>query len=178
MPKITSVQNYDGFEGRVQRLGLESLLDEAMMALTGFDLMLHEQKHANGTKGIRISIDEGFERSGNWTKLTVGGIDWMKSSETGAKIGVEVQVSGRSDLLAVDVLHLKTAISLGEVDAGVIIVPDDETSKFLTDRTPNLRTARKHVELHASDLPIQIIAFCHDGVGEPLKKMRTNLGRK
>lgn len=178
MPKITVNLDYDGFYERVRRLGLQPLLDEAERALCGFQLVLDERKHANGTKGLRQNIDGGFEHAGGWLKLTTGGIDWKKSNSTGATIGVEVQVSGRSDLLAVDVLHLKTAISAGAVDAGVIIVPDDETSKFLTDRTPNLRTARRHVELHASDLPIRIIAFQHDGIGPALEKMRTNLGRR
>ena len=177
MPKITNVVDYDGFSERVSRLGLQPLVLEAEAALHRFQLLLHEEKHANGTKDLRVEIDGGFDSAGGWSKLTVGGIDWKKSNANGGTIGVEVQVSGRSDLLAVDVLHLKTEISSGHIDAGVIIVPDDATSKFLTDRTPNFRTAKKHVELHASDLPIRIIAFQHDGVGPKLKKMRTNLGK-
>ncbi|KWV96342.1 hypothetical protein ASS64_03815 [Erythrobacter sp. AP23] len=171
------MEDYDGFSERVSRLGLAPLVTEAETALSQFELLLRETKHANGTKDLRIAIDDGFEAAGDWTKLTVGGIDWRKSNRNGGAIGVEVQVSGRSDLLAVDVLHLKTEISSGHIDAGIIIVPDDKTSKFLTDRTPNFRTAKKHVELHASDLPIRIIAFEHDGIGPPLKKMRTNLGK-
>lgn len=58
----------------------------------------------------------------------------------------------------------------------MIIVPDDQLSKFLTDRTPNLSTALRHVQ-RAKDLPIQIIAFRHDGAGSALPKIRTNLGR-
>ena len=103
--------------------------------------------------------------------------DWKKANNRGASIGVEVQVSGRSDLLAVDVLHLKNDIAMGSLDAGIIVVPDNFTSKFLTDRTPNLATAKKHVELHASDLPIRLVAFGHDGKGPPLPKMITNLGK-
>lgn len=177
MPKLSAIKDYDGFLERVTRLGLSGPLGEVETALTRFKLLLEEQKHANGTKGIRISIDQGFDAAGGWTKLTVGGIDWKKSTSSGAAIGVEVQVSGRSDLLAVDVLHLKQAISAGSVDAGVIVVPDDKTSKYLTDRTPNLKTAIKHVELHAAELPIRIIAFAHDGPGPTLAKIRTNLGR-
>lgn len=177
MPRITSTHDYDGFQERVKRLGLASKLSEAEGTLQSFKLDLLEEKHANGTRGIRIAIDECFEKIGGWTKLTVGGIDWKAANDSGAMIGVEVQVSGRSDLLAVDVLHLREAISAGHVDAGVIIVPDDRTSKYLTDRTPNLRTAQKHVELHASELPIRIVAFEHDGLGPPLEKMRTNLGK-
>ncbi len=177
MPKISTVKDYDGFKAKIQRLDLSSIVSEVESALTSFPLHLEERKHANGTKGLRQAIDERFEAAGGWTKITVGGVDWTKSSPKGAKIGVEVQVSGRSDLLAVDVLHLKNDIALGDLDVGMIIVPDNGTSKFLTDRTPNLATAQRHVELHASDLPIRIMAFSHDGVGPALDKMRTNLGK-
>lgn len=177
MPSLSEVRDYDGFSERVARLGLTEPLAEVERAITGFELLLEERKHANGTKGIRVSIDDRFAALGGWTKLTVGGIDWRKSTLNGAAIGVEVQVSGRSDLLAVDVLHLKQAISAGSVDAGVIVVPDDSTSRYLTDRTPNLRTAIRHVELHAADLPIRIISFHHDGPGPSLAKIKTNIGR-
>jgi hypothetical protein len=74
-------------------------------------------------------------------------------------------------------MHLKESLVLGKIDIGIIVVPDDTLSKFLTDRTPNLATAVKHVEHRASDLPIRVLAFKHDGVGPPLEKMRTNLGK-
>jgi len=73
-------------------------------------------------------------------------------------------------MLAVDIMHLKEAINRGAIDAGVIIVPHDRLSRFLTDRTPNLATAIKHVEDKAQDMPVRIVAFGHDGVGSALKK--------
>jgi hypothetical protein len=81
-------------------------------------------------------------------------------------------------MLAVDIMHLKEKLVAGDIDVGLIIVPDNQLSRYLTDRTPNLATAVKHVEHRASDLPIRILAFAHDGVGEALAKMRTNLGRE
>jgi hypothetical protein len=81
-------------------------------------------------------------------------------------------------MLAVDIMHLKEKIAGGEIDAGIIIVPDDTLSPFLTDRTPNLATAIKHIEDRARDLPIRVLAFRHDGPGPALGKMRTNLGRE
>jgi hypothetical protein len=74
-------------------------------------------------------------------------------------------------------MHLKEELVAGKIDIGIIVVPDDMLSRFLTDRTPNLATAPKHVEHRASDLPIRVLAFKHDGVGPPLEKMRTNLGK-
>lgn len=177
MPVISETRDYNGFAKKAARLHLDPLVAEAISTLTGFPLLVKEEKHANGTKGLRQIIDQGFEKVGGWTKVTVGGIDWTKSSDKGATIGVEVQVSGRSDLLAVDIMHLKEKLVEGFIDAGVIVVPDDTLSRFLTDRTPNFAAAVKHVEHRASDLPIRIVAFRHDGVGEALGKMRTNLGR-
>jgi hypothetical protein len=63
------------------------------------------------------------------------------------------------------------------IDVGIIIVPDNDISRYLTDRTPNLATAIKHVEHRARELPIRILAFRHNGIGDALDKMRTNLGK-
>jgi|SRR6185312_2700852 len=177
MPSISKSIDYNGFATKADRLGLLRVVEEATKTLSLFELFVEERRHANGTRGIRRAIDAGFERLGGWRKVTVGGIDWTKANETGASVGVEVQVSGRSDMLAVDIMHLKEELVDGTIDVGLIIVPDDALSRFLTDRTPNLATAVKHVQHRASDLPIRILAFRHDGVGAALAKMRTNLGR-
>ena len=177
MPIISSTIDYNGFLKKAERLGVLSIIGEATSTLTAFQLSVEEKKHANGTRGIRQTIDERFEQIGGWVKVTVGGIDWTKQNEQGATVGVEVQVSGRSDMLAVDIMHLKEKLVDGVIDVGLIIVPDDVLSRFLTDRTPNLATAVKHVEHRAKDLPIRVLAFRHDGVGQALVKMRTNLGR-
>jgi hypothetical protein len=71
---------------------------------------------------------------------------------------------------------LRDEMRLGRVDVGVIVVPDDQLSRFLTDRTPNFATALKHVSNNAAELPIRIVAFGHDGEGPPLIKATTNLG--
>ncbi len=177
MPIITARHDYNGFRNKADRLDLNDLIFQAEATLGRFRLVIAEEKHANGTRDLRRWIDEGFEESGGWTKVTVGGLDWSKSNDKQAKLGVEVQVSSRSDLLAVDLLHLRESVQDGLIDVGLVIVPDDELSYFLTDRTPNLRTAIKHVEHRAKDLPLRIVAFSHDGTGAALNKMRTNLGR-
>jgi len=176
VPQITRTIDYNGFDTRVRRLGLGALVAEATSTLD-FELLVEERRHANGTQGLRRLIDGGFHGLGGWTCIKSGGVDWTKSNAQGATVAVEVQVSGRSDLLAVDVLHLSERLVEGTIDAGVIIVPDDELSEYLTDRTPNLATAIRHVDRRAKDLPIRIIAFRHDGPGPALPKMRTNLGR-
>lgn len=80
--------------------------------------------------------------------------------------------------VAVDVLHLREELIGGRLDAGVIVVPDNELSGFLTDRTPNLSAAIRHVESRAPDMAIQIIAFAHDAAGAALDKAITNLGKR
>lgn len=177
MPIVSEVLDYNGFVPKAMRLGLLTLAKEAQATLSAFKLLIEETRHANGTRGIRQSIDTAFAATGGWVKVTVGDIDWTKQGPQGATAGVEVQVSGRSDMLAVDIMHLKEKLEKGGIDIGIIIVPDDILSRFLTDRTPNLATAVKHVEHRAKDRPIRIIAFRHDGVGAALTKMRTNLGR-
>jgi hypothetical protein len=178
LPIISESRDYNGFSTKAARLGLEPLAAEAASTLTRFQLNVAERKQANGTRDLRQWIDDGFAQLGGWIKLTSGGVDWTKQSSQGATVGVEVQVSGRSDMLAVDIMHLKEEIVAGAVDIGIIIVPDNILSRFLTDRTPNLATALRHVEHRASDLPIRVLAFRHDGVGEALVKMRTNVGRE
>ena len=177
MPRITERLNYNGFETKVARLGLDHLIAEVEAAVTGFPLLVEESRFANGTRWIRQTIDDRFASKGGWAKIASGGIDWSKANERGSKLGVEVQVSGRSDLLAVDVLHLREELNGGRLDAGIIVVPDDTLSRFLTDRTPNLQTAIRHIESRASDMAVQVMAFRHDGTGPPLPKIRTNLGR-
>jgi hypothetical protein len=178
VPIISEVRDFNGFSTKVSRLHLKALVEEGASAVTGFVLLVAEEKQANGTKWIRQQIDQRFAELPGWVKIASGGIDWTKANRKGTTVGVEVQVSGRSDMLAVDVMHLKEDLVLGKIDVGIIVVPDDTLSKFLTDRTPNLATALKHVEHRASDLPIRVLAFKHDGVGPALEKMRTNLGRR
>ena len=176
MPIISETRDFNGFAQKIERLDLVGLVEEAVSTLD-FPLLVEERKHANGTRGLRQEIDGRFKQLGGWKMVKVGGVDWTKGSAKGATIGVEVQVSGRSDMLAVDVIHLKAKLQSGFIDAGIIIVPDDKLSRFLTDRTPNFATAIKHLEAGASDLPIRVIAFRHNGPGYALGKMRTNLGR-
>ena len=177
MPRISDRRDDNGFVAKVKRLDLEPLVAEVGAVVTGFDLIIEERQHANGTKIIRERFDEGFDRCGGWTKITSGGVDWSKSDAHGRRVGVEVQDSGRSDMLAVDVLHLQDELEAGALDVGIIVVPDDALSRFLTDRTPNLRTAIRHVESKASTMPIQIVAFRHDGVGPAIPKAVTNRGK-
>jgi hypothetical protein len=113
VPIITDRRDYNGFSAKAERLGLLPFIEEAEFTLTRFQLLIEERKHANGTRDIRKEIDAGFAGLQNWTKIASGGIDWTKRSTAGVSVGVEVQVSGRSDMLAVDILHLSEQLMRG-----------------------------------------------------------------
>jgi hypothetical protein len=65
-----------------------------------------------------------------------------------------------------DLTHLVRAIELGEIDAGVIVVPSDRTAYFLTDRCPRYSYALDHVDrAKAQFSPLLLISIGHDGIG-------------
>lgn len=53
-----------------------------------------------------------------------------------------MQVSARSDLLVMDMIHLNAAFREGRIDVGLVIVPSDKLSKYLTDRAPCMSDAK------------------------------------
>jgi len=126
-------------------------------------------------------LDARFAGVPGWTIVKSGGIDWTKGIQhNGAEVcmGVEFQISARSDLLTNDLAHLMQAIELGNIDVGVIVVPSNETAYYLTDRCPRFSYALDHVNrIKGQFSPLLIISIGHDGVGEALPKKRTNLGR-
>jgi len=141
---------YDGAREKVCRLGLADLLLEVQDVLLSVQVRLKEEKDANGAAVLRKMIDGEFEARGGWEKITAGGIDWTKKLRYNqsilVRLGVELQVSARSDMLIRDIVHLRNSIDNGEIDVGVVVVPDDRLQVFLPDRTPAFRDAVKYVE--------------------------------
>lgn len=172
MPKIVEEYPYNGAKERIRRLGLTPTLDELRAILTGFSLRVEEKRDANGGAAVRRLIDERFPKA--WKNVSAGDIDWTRChtiNGTRVCVGVEIQMSARSDLLVVDVIHLRGAIERGDIDVGVLVVPSDRLGVFLTDRGPRMADAKKHVRAaRADDLPILLIAIEHDGAGPPLAK--------
>lgn len=66
-----------------------------------------------------------------------------------------------------------------KIDAGVIVVPDNELARYLTDRTPTMREALETVaDVRADQVPIRLSPIGLDGFdGTALPKRRTNVGR-
>lgn len=177
--KITNIKFYDGAREKVTRLGLSDLFFEIIEYLLSTKVFLLEEKEANGAAFIRKMIDEKFEKNEDWKKQVAGGIDWKKRLRYNrtlmVTIGVEIQVSARSDLLVRDIVHLRNSLQKGEIEVGLIIVPDDRLQVFLPDRTPSFKDAVKYIEKEFSEAmtyPIIIVSVEHDGPGAPLPKQK------
>jgi len=174
MPRIVNRQSYGGADAKIDRLGAQPLWDELERILTGFTLLILEEKDSNGGAAVRKLIDAEFAAAGGWAKKQTGDVDWSKCltiNGTRVCFGVEIQVSARSDLLIVDVDHLRQQIILGEIDVGVLVVPSERLAPFLTDRAPHFNAATRAVErARAHDLPILVIGLEHDGAGAGLLK--------
>jgi hypothetical protein len=181
MPILQKEVFYNGAERKIERLGLEDLVQQVRDALSGFRLELLEVRNANGGAVVREMVDQAIASVGGWTNRVSGDVDWRKCRETdGVKlcVGVEVQISARSDLLVIDVIHLRNALEKGDIDVAVIVVPSDRLATFLPSRAPSLSDARRHVvDARADSLPILLMPFEHDGPGEALPKKRTRQGR-
>lgn len=114
------------------------------------EIYVLDRKQANGAAVVRESLDEGFQNAGEWKPKKSGGIDWTKriryNESIVSRMGVEVQVSGRSDLLARDIVHIRNDLQDGIIDIGVIIVPSDHFEYYLTDRVANYTYATRYIE--------------------------------
>jgi hypothetical protein len=174
----TQTHYFDGAEAKMNRLGLGQLVSEVIQMLQDHHSLVAEQKEANGAAELRDQLDRLFN-GGDRKQAKVGDIDWIRCKKingTGVCVGIEIQVSGRSEMLYKDVLHLRRNIEGGVIDLGIIIVPSDHLQRFLPDRTPSASYAVKVIkEQDADRLPIILLEIGHDGPGPPLKKRKTNL---
>jgi len=177
--KITKIKFYNGAKDKVCRLGLVGLFLELQEIIFETEIKLIEEKQANGAAVIREALDAAFVKKGEWNKKAAGGIDWIKRTRYNetiiSRIGVEIQVSARSDLLIRDIVHLRNSLQSAEIDVGVIVVPDERLQFFLPDRTPSYKDAIRYIEgefKEAMTFPIIIIAIEHDGPGEGLPKKK------
>jgi len=144
-----------------------------------------DKKQANSAGVVREMIDGKFGEYTDWVQSKSGDIDWVKrfryNQTIVSRIGVEIQVSGRSDLLARDIVHIRNNLQDSHIDVGVIVVPSDDLEYRLTDRVANYSYAVRYVEeelREAQSYPIILIAVEHDGVGDTaLPKKTTNKGK-
>lgn len=182
--KITQVRFYDGAREKVCRLGLADLFLELQQILLDTKITLAEQSQANSAALVREALDSQFASGIDWIKTAAGGVDWIKRIRYNktfiARLGVEVQVSSRSDLIIRDIVHLRNNLQSGDIDVGVIVVPNERMQTFLPDRTPSFRDAVRYIEeefKEATTFPIAVVAIEHDGPGKALPKKKTNTGR-
>ena len=177
--KITEMIFYDGSREKICKLGLADLFLELQQILLTTIVSIKEEKQANGAAEVRAMIDLTFHQGDDWEKMVTGGVDWKKKIRYNrtfmAQIGVEVQISARSDMLIRDVVHLRNSIQEGEIEVGVIVVPSVRFQYFLPDRTPSIRDARRYIEeefKEAMNFPIIVLAVEYDGVGNALEKRK------
>jgi hypothetical protein len=143
-------------------------------------VFLLEEKAANSGAVVREALDKGFVDAKDWHPRKTGGIDWTKrlryKESVLSRIGVEVQVSARSDLVVRDLVHLRNKLQDSELDVGVIIVPSDRMELYLPDRYQRFGKAIRYVEKEFREAmltPLVIIAIEHDGPARtPLEKKK------
>jgi hypothetical protein len=176
MPRIVEEKDFNGVLRKIERLGLTPLVDELRDVLTNFRLEVMERVDSNGGAALRVLIDDRFRAVGGWTQKQTGDVDWTKChivNGTRVCLGIEIQVSARSDLLVMDIVHLRKAIEEGVIDVGILVVPSDRLSTFMTDRAPCMSDAVRHVgHAKAQDLPLLLVAIEHDGPGAALIKRK------
>src|ERR1035438_2362578 len=138
MGKLNSITAYDGAETKMRRLGLGPLVEEVKNLVKSTSILLKERRREgstsfNGAAAIRQLLDDAFHKTGTWELKKSGDVDWSKCkvvNGTRVCIGVEIQVSARSELLYKDILHLKSRIVGGDIDLGVVVVPSDHLQSF------------------------------------------------
>lgn len=147
--KLAKLNFYGGAREKVCRLGLAHIFLELQEILTTTEVRIQNKKQANGAGRVRELIDERFAAYDDWVLSKSGDIDWVKRlrfNETiVSRMGVEIQVSGRSDLLARDIIHIRNNLQDSHIDVGVIVVPSDDFEYFLTDRVANYSYAVRYV---------------------------------
>ena len=171
--KITAIKFCGGARDKIARLRLAHLFLEVQQIILDTKVLLLEVKDANSGAVVREALDKAFVDAKDWLPRKTGGIDWTKRlryNETVlARVGVEVQVSARSDLVVRDLVHLRNKLQEGEIDIGVIVVPSDRMEIFLPDRYPRFSEAVKYVEQEFKEAmltPLVIISIEHDGPGQ------------
>lgn len=158
---------------------------ELQEILISTEVYVLNRKQANGAGRVRELIDEKFGQYEDWIQSKSGDIDWVKRFRYNqtilSRIGVEIQVSGRSDLLARDIVHIRNSLQDSHIDVGVIVVPSDQFEYFLTDRVANFSYAVRYVEKElreAQSYPIILLGIEHDGFSEEaIPKKKTNIGK-
>src|SRR5258708_39358274 len=145
-------------------------LEEVKGLVEATKILVEEKKREgstsfNGAAAIRELLDAKFLEAKTWEQRKAGDVDWSKCkvvNGTRVCVGVEIQVSARSEMLYKDILHLKTRIVTGDIDLGIIIVPSDRLQSFLPDRTPS----ESYVSIvladnYADNLSICLIDMAH-----------------
>ena len=133
MTRIVKEEYFDGSKEKIERLGLCPLIHEIKSAITSFRLELKKEVHGNGSATLRELIDGALRDVGDWTNTASGDVDWIKCRVVdGVRVcvGVEVQMSARSDLIFRDIVHFQKQMREGQIDVCVELLPSDAMSPY------------------------------------------------
>src|SRR5262245_32725453 len=126
MTAIVREEYFDGSKEKIERLGLWPLIEEIKEAITSFKLEVKKEIHANGSATLRQWLDDAVRGVGDWTNTASGDVDWIKCrvlDGTRVCIGVEIQMSARSDLIFRDIVHFQKQLREGQIDVCVEVLP-------------------------------------------------------
>lgn len=174
MPKITERKDYNGVLARIERPGLAPLIAELEEVLTGFPLLVKEEKDTNvappfassSTSASTTPADGRSPRPAMWIGSSV-----TPSTEPRSVSGSRSRCQHAAICSSWTSAIFATHSPKGVIYVGILVVPDDTLARFLTDRGPRFSDAVRHVRAaRAEDFPLLLLGIHHDGPGEPLAK--------
>ncbi|MCX6261257.1 MAG: hypothetical protein NTY95_10560 [Bacteroidia bacterium] len=131
--KISKILYYGGARAKICRLGLSHLFLELQDILLSTQIYILREKQKNSAGVVRERIDYSFEctnkditnNDDKWIKSSSGDIDWKRRYRFNTSIvpwiGVEIQVSARSDLLARDIVHIRNSLQESRIDMDLVL---------------------------------------------------------
>lgn len=183
--KISKLKFFGYGRQKIARLGLTDLFLNVQEIVLETRVTLIESVRANRAGRIKKEINASFFSRKDWVQTKAGAIHrgrrLFDNRNCRPILGVQIQVSARSDLLIRDVVHLRNSLQKAEIDVGVIVVPDDRMQKFLPARTPSFSDAVRYIEVEfkeAMTFPIVVMGIEHDSPGKAIPKKTTNLGSR
>lgn len=118
--KIAKIRYYGGSREKVCRLGLAHIFLELQEILISTEIRILDKRKANGAAVVREKIDASFGEFPDWVQSKSGDIDWVKrlrfNQTIVTRMGVEIQVSGRSNALSTDMVHIRNSLQDSIID--------------------------------------------------------------
>ncbi|WP_336758934.1 hypothetical protein [Paenibacillus sp. USHLN196] len=174
---ITNENFYGGSMNKINRLGLTDIYIEVKDIISSTYIEILDKTNSNSAGEVRKRLDNEF-LSREWIKENKNGLNWFKergvNQEIIVRLGVMLQISSRSDSLTRDIVLLRNSFYADNIDACILVVPNDETGSYLTDRTPSAKDVLRCLEVdfkEAANLPIVVLEVNYDRIGRIMPKL-------